>query len=66
MKVERIPMGGVGMPAYEYRCESCGRGFELTMSMAEYGRGEVRCPDCNSDRVTRQYSSFYARTSRKS
>ena len=54
------------MPTYEYRCDSCGKEFSLVMSMAEHGKGEVLCPDCRSDQVTQIFSTFYAKTSRKS
>jgi putative FmdB family regulatory protein len=42
------------MPSYEYRCLSCRRRFELTMSYEEYGTLEVRCPHCQSTDVTRR------------
>lgn len=54
------------MPTYDYRCEKCLKEFSVAMSIAEHDRARVRCPACRSDRVTQQYSVFYAKTSKKS
>lgn len=54
------------MPTYEYRCEKCEKEFTVVMSMAEHDRGEIRCPACQGSDVTQQYSTFYAKTSKKS
>jgi len=58
--------GGSFMPTYEYRCGSCGKKFSILMSMAEYGKRRVKCPKCGKSRVTQIYSTFYAKTSKKS
>jgi hypothetical protein len=34
--------------------------------MAEHDKGGISCPECKSERVVQQYSTFYAKTSRKS
>uniref|UniRef100_A0A831UH75 Zinc ribbon domain-containing protein n=1 Tax=Geobacter metallireducens TaxID=28232 RepID=A0A831UH75_GEOME len=54
------------MPTYEYRCEKCEKGFSVTMSMAEHDKGGITCPDCKGSSVVQQYSTFYAKTSKKS
>jgi putative FmdB family regulatory protein len=54
------------MPTYEYRCEGCGNEFSKVMSMGEHGQKEVRCPSCGGANVFQKFSTFYARTSRKS
>ncbi len=54
------------MPTYEYRCEKCANEFSVTMTMAEHDRKKVKCPACKSSSVVQQYSTFYAKTSRKS
>jgi ribosomal protein S27E len=36
------------------------------MTMAEHDQGKVKCPGCRSKTVVQQYSTFYARTSKKS
>ena len=43
------------MPLYEYRCAECDKGFE------KYVRAwseAVRCPDCASESVEKQLSTF--------
>jgi putative FmdB family regulatory protein len=47
------------MPLYEYRCEDCGRVFELLRRYSEADR-EVKCPACDSEEVRRQVSTFAA------
>lgn len=45
------------MPIYEYRCSVCGESFEKLVRTTS-GPVEVRCPNCNADRVERQVSMF--------
>ncbi|MGB9762016.1 MAG: FmdB family zinc ribbon protein [Caldimicrobium sp.] len=45
------------MPIYEFRCEDCGKIFEVLCFTKEEEK-EVRCPYCNSKRVTKEYSTF--------
>ncbi|MGC9141158.1 MAG: FmdB family zinc ribbon protein [Caldimicrobium sp.] len=45
------------MPIYEFRCEDCGKIFEILCFTKEEEK-EVRCPYCNSKRVTKEYSTF--------
>ncbi|MEZ4601306.1 MAG: zinc ribbon domain-containing protein [Syntrophotaleaceae bacterium] len=54
------------MPMYDFRCEDCGLAFSLKLSFAEYDKGDVRCPACQSDKVTQVISRINVRTSRKS
>jgi putative FmdB family regulatory protein len=54
------------MPIYEYHCRDCGQEFFLRQSMLARSRGEARCPQCSSARVTQKVSAFTAQTSRKS
>jgi putative FmdB family regulatory protein len=54
------------MPTYEYRCEKCQAIFEIVQSMAEHERGKVVCPHCQSKQIVQQFSSFFAKTSKKS
>lgn len=54
------------MPVYEYRCQGCGEQFERTETLAEHEAGLPRCPKCNGASVTRVYSTFQVKTSRKS
>jgi putative FmdB family regulatory protein len=45
------------MPIYEYRCQDCGKTFELLRRASEADQGLV-CPDCESERVRRILSAF--------
>lgn len=54
------------MPTYEYRCGRCQEDFTVQMSISEHDRGGIKCPRCGEAEVTQQYSTFYAKTSRKS
>jgi putative FmdB family regulatory protein len=47
------------MPVYEYRCEKCGKRFELLRRMQDADR-DVVCPECRSEEVERLISSFSA------
>lgn len=42
------------MPTYQYRCQNCGKRFELFMSYQEYGAQPVACPHCASAKVQRR------------
>ncbi len=45
------------MPIYEYRCSACGEKFEKLVRTTSSPL-EVRCPNCNADKVDRQVSVF--------
>lgn len=47
------------MPLYEYRCEDCGKAFEMLRRMSEADNAAV-CPKCESPRAQRQFSTFAA------
>ena len=54
------------MPHYEFFCEKCQKPFELTMTISEHEKGNVRCPTCKSTRVVPQLGSFTTQTAKKS
>jgi len=54
------------MPMYEYRCNNCGKVFALQLSLSEHEKGSITCPDCTGGNVVQQYSTFFAKTSKKS
>lgn len=55
------------MPRYEYRCENCRKKFDVVLTLAEKERGKkTACPKCGGRKVTQQFGSFFAKTSRKS
>lgn len=45
------------MPIYEYKCDSCGNQYEQIRRMSEADSG-LACPQCNSEAIRRQLSSF--------
>ena len=47
------------MPLYEYHRENCGKVFELLRRMSD-SDCDVSCPDCRSQKVDRQFSTFSA------
>jgi len=42
------------MPMFEYRCESCGSGFEMLVRSGD----TVSCPSCGDTKVQKQFSAF--------
>jgi putative FmdB family regulatory protein len=54
------------MPRYEFTCEKCQASFELTMTISEREKGNVKCPKCNGTKVVPQLGGFMAQTSKKS
>ena len=55
------------MPTYEFNCEKCANAFSLILSIREYEKEKerIRCPKCKSKRVKQAFSSFIARTTKK-
>jgi putative FmdB family regulatory protein len=47
------------MPIYEYRCQECGKQFEMFRRFSDADSG-ILCPECASDQVRRILSSFAA------
>jgi putative FmdB family regulatory protein len=45
------------MPMYEYRCQTCGKSFELLRRMQDADSG-AKCPDCDSEECERLLSTF--------
>jgi putative FmdB family regulatory protein len=45
------------MPLYEYRCQKCGKSFEMLRRMQDADR-ETECPECRSSEVERLLSAF--------
>ena len=42
------------MPMYEYRCEDCGRRFEIFVTASR----RASCPQCNSENLTKEMSTL--------
>ena len=46
------------MPVYEYRCNKCGKNFELRRSIFASSKDKAACPKCGSTDPERVYSPF--------
>ena len=44
------------MPIYEFECQDCGVPFETLV--IGFSTDNVRCPECESERVKKKISSF--------
>lgn len=54
------------MPRYEFYCDDCKKPFELILTLAEYEKGKVQCPNCGKEHVHQEAAAFFAVTSKKS
>lgn len=54
------------MPLYEFLCRKCGAEFSLTMTMKEREAASIKCEKCSAPDVGPLFSSFFAKTSKKS
>lgn len=54
------------MPRYEFICEGCEKRFEVTLTLTERAKANVKCPSCGSEKATPQLTVFTPKTSRKS
>ena len=43
------------MPTYEYKCSSCGHGFEIVQSMKD--RAKRKCPKCEKNKLARVFGT---------
>jgi putative FmdB family regulatory protein len=55
-----------GMPVYEFRCNACGKEFQIIESIKDYDPKKVKCAKCASSRVERVWSEVHVVTSKKS
>lgn len=54
------------MPRYQYHCDDCQNEFERPEHMDDHERAHPACPECGSKNVRQVFTSFFAKTSRKS
>jgi putative FmdB family regulatory protein len=54
------------MPTYDFRCGECRKKFTLVMSISARDRKRIKCPKCASTKAQAIFSTFFAKTSRKS
>ncbi len=58
--------GVSAMPTYEYRCEKCRKRFSRVETISQHGKKRPKCPKCGSAKVVQVFSSFFAKTGKKS
>ncbi|MEO0071428.1 MAG: zinc ribbon domain-containing protein [candidate division WOR-3 bacterium] len=47
------------MPVYEYKCENCGKRFDIVATLAEKEAGlNPTCPDCGGTKVHQIFGRF--------
>jgi len=51
---------------YSFRCQKCGKAFEISESLAEHEKHKEVCPKCGSKQVQQQFSSVQVKTAKKS
>jgi putative FmdB family regulatory protein len=49
------------MPIYEYVCHECDEPFEALV--LGFSKVDVKCPECDSEKVEKQISTFASRVS---
>jgi putative FmdB family regulatory protein len=54
------------MPRYEFFCQQCQKEFSKTLTITEYEKGNIACPNCGSKKVDQEPSAFFAVTAKKS
>lgn len=54
------------MPTYEYRCDKCRKTFAVVQAMGARRGRTPACPKCKSKSTTQVFSTFYAKTVKKS
>ena len=54
------------MPQYQFFGQTCQKEFSLVLTLAEFEKGAIKCPDCGSTNVEQRWAAFYAVTSKKS
>lgn len=45
------------MPIYTFQCIKCAHTFEILSSYNNYDSQKIKCPECNSKKVERQYQT---------
>ncbi len=61
-----LSAGGDAVPIYEFKCQKCGKEFDLALSVKQYERKEVVCPGCQGTEVEPLITSTNVITSKKS
>ncbi len=54
------------MPLYEYHCKDCGKSFSVRHHIEEHAKKRPKCPKCGGRKLEQKFSSFFAKTAKKS
>jgi putative FmdB family regulatory protein len=54
------------MPTYDFKCPGCRKKFTLIMGIKERESKRLKCPKCGAGKPEPVFSTFFAKTSRKS
>ncbi len=54
------------MPQYCFFCRACKKEFSKVLTLAQYEKGGVVCPHCQSKDLEQRWAAFFAVTSKKS
>jgi len=49
------------MPLFEFICKKCGKKFEQIVFSVN--KEEIKCPECKSNEIEKQFSTFSSNTS---
>ena len=60
------PSRRYAVPQYEYFCHSCQKAFSRILTLLEYDKGKITCPNCGSKDVEQAVTAFFAVGSKKS
>jgi putative FmdB family regulatory protein len=53
------------MPQHDFVCKDCKKPFSKFLTVAEYEKGKIVCPECGSRKVEHQVTPPYTVTSNK-
>jgi len=54
------------VPPYNFSCRTCKKEFPKVLTLTEYEKGGIACPQCKTKNVEQRWAAFYAVTSKKS
>lgn len=54
------------MPRYQYRCEECDHEFVRPEHIEDHDTARPQCQACGGHKVRQVFTTFFAKTSRKS
>jgi putative FmdB family regulatory protein len=54
------------MPTYSFVCHECKKEFTKLMTLADYEKKRVTCPECKSKKVEQKVAGFFAVSAKKS